>query len=85
MPSSVRSRVSCGLRSYVSVSFGVPRNSPTIRRPSAMVSSIASSSAMRTGLLCETIGPSRAILIFCTRAATIGGRDHRRRVRMRGE
>jgi hypothetical protein len=44
----------------------VPRSMPTISRPSAIVSSIAISSASSTGLLCGTIGPSSAILMLCT-------------------
>ena len=52
------------------VSLSEHHYSPRILTPSpAIVSSIASSSAMRTGLLCETIGPSSAILIVWTRAA----------------
>src|SRR6516165_2385187 len=39
---------------------------PTISRPSAIVSSIAISSASCTGLLCGTIGPSSAILMLST-------------------
>jgi hypothetical protein len=44
----------------------VPRSMPTISRPSAIVSSIAISSASNTGLLCGTIGPNKAILMLCT-------------------
>jgi hypothetical protein len=63
----------------------VPRSMPTISRPSAIVSSIAISSASSTGLLCGTIGPSSAILMLCMceamQAAAIGSDG----VSMRGE
>ena len=60
-------------------------------RPGAMVSSIASSSATRIGLLIGTIGPSSAILILSTRAArqaaetTGDGRQDARRVMVLGD
>ena len=54
-------------------------------RPGASVSSIASSSAMRIGLLTGTIGPSRAILILSTRAASQVAETTGDGVRMRGE
>ena len=85
MPSSVRSRASAGLRSKVRYSFGVPRNSPTTRRPSATLSSVASSSATRTGLLCGTIGPSTATFIFFRRAAMYAPETAGAGVRIRGE
>ena len=66
-------------------SFVVPRKSPTIRRPCAMVSSIASSSARRTGLLCGTIGPSSAMLIRFTCAAMNAADRIGDGVKIRGE
>ena len=66
-------------------SFAVPRSSPTTSRPCAMVSSIASSSATRTGLLCGTIGPSNAIVIRFRCAAMNAAETIGDGVRMRGE
>jgi hypothetical protein len=43
-------------------SSGVPRNRNTTTRPPLSISSRAISSASRTGLLIETIGPNRAIV-----------------------
>ncbi|HEY3979547.1 MAG TPA: hypothetical protein VGM79_19895 [Streptosporangiaceae bacterium] len=41
--------------------MGVPRSGSTISRPPVSWSSMATSSATRSGLLTETIGPSQAI------------------------
>ena len=50
-----------------------------------MLSSIASSSATRTGLLWGTIGPSSAILIRLSRAAMKAAETMGDGVRIRGE
>ena len=63
----------------------VPRSGPTTIRPGASVSSIASSSAMRIGLLTGTIGPSIAILIRSTCAASQVAETTGDGVRMRGD
>jgi hypothetical protein len=46
---------------------------------------MATSSATRTGLLCGTIGPRRAILIFFRRAAMKDAETIGAGVRIRGE
>jgi hypothetical protein len=75
--SSKRSRDSAGLVLYVTYSLGVPRSMPAITRPPVMVSSMANSSATRTGFWMGMLAPSRAILARLTRwvrapAMTIG-------------
>jgi hypothetical protein len=52
--------------SYALNSLGVPRSKRTISRPWLSWSSIAISSATRTGLLMETSGPSSAMRARCT-------------------
>ena len=65
-----RSRDSAGLTPYVTYSFGVPRSMPATGRPPVRVSSMANSSATRTGFWIGMFDPSSAIFARLTRCAT---------------